>query len=632
MRRKCTSTESTAIRVRGRDRAQDGHRALRQGVERHQRRVEPAPKQRIQVVAAVGGGHLDALGLEARDRRIEARRRLTGQRRLEPHPPQRERDLGRPGVARTPARLRHVGVEEQHRLPLPPWPRRRRPPPLRPLDDPSRRVGSGRLAGGAHAQVDGLADALGEGEGGGCGEGGQGGFGGDGQLAIRVNANWPSPLPVPLRLHPVPERPQEDVALVDPVGLDAVADGGGGHVAAGAQAEAVDVGRCQELLAAEGAALAGAEADVEAADGVERFAPDRPVGAEHLGPAGEVEIGVTEGEHAEEGLHAGGRPAGGTLGRPQRMDGPAGDRHRGIGEGVAQALDPAGRGPGVVVEVDQHVVSGGGGTRVSRPGEPRHRFAHEPHALGQLAPERLHAVVDDDDLAAGEHAVGDARLDALAHLVRPVAGAHDHAHGRPGGDPLDERVGHDHQAPRRGGEQHLLVALAGVGERLALDPPPPRRRQAVERERIGRGLAGGERPQAAVAGDAVAAHLVGAASRAPGQRDPARHCTAAVSGSANPGRGRAMPESAMQTSADAAPAAAASAARRPIGRSLRWMPTSPSSRCRSACVSGPDASSTTTTSTSGARSQATRASICAHSAAGLSRATIRIAVLTPRPP
>ena len=96
------------------------------------------------------------------------------------------------------------------------------------------------------------------------------------------------------------ERAQDDVALVDAVVLDAVADRRRGQVAADAEAEPVHVGGGHELVAAQRAALAGAEAGVEPAHAVERGAADGPVGAVDLGPAGEVLIGVAEGEHAEE--------------------------------------------------------------------------------------------------------------------------------------------------------------------------------------------------------------------------------------------------------------------------------------------------------------------------------------------
>ncbi len=245
--------------------------------------------------------------------------------------------------------------------------------------------------------------------------------------------------------------------------------------------------------------------------GVERLAPDRPVGAVHLGPSGEVLVAVPQAEDAEERLHPHGRPAGGALGGPQRLDRAAGDGHPRVAERVAQALDPAGGRTGVVVQIEQQAVAGRRGARVAGAGEAGDRLAHDSHAGGQAGGERLDAVVDHHDLASGrEHAVGDAGIDARAHLVGAVARAHDHACRRALARAADAGIGDDGEALGCGRDQRFLMALARACKRLALHPPVPSRGQAVERERVRLGLTRGQRPQAAVGAEPVAVDVAGA--------------------------------------------------------------------------------------------------------------------------
>ncbi len=58
-----------------RDGAQGRDGPPRERVERDDGGVEPAPQERVQVVAAVGGGHLDAVAREPRGRGLVARGR-----------------------------------------------------------------------------------------------------------------------------------------------------------------------------------------------------------------------------------------------------------------------------------------------------------------------------------------------------------------------------------------------------------------------------------------------------------------------------------------------------------------------------------------------------------------------------
>ena len=106
--------------------------------------------------------------------------------------------------------------------------------------------------------------------------------------------------------------------------------------------------------------------------------------------------------------------------------------------------------------------------------------------------------------------MGDTGFDALEHLVGAVARAHDDAGGLPLAGAADTGIGDNGEAVGRGCDQHFLVALARARKRLALHPPAPRRREAVERKRVRGRLAGGQRPEAAVSGDPVAVHVAGA--------------------------------------------------------------------------------------------------------------------------
>ena len=265
------------MRVRGRHRAQDRDGPCGQRVERDDGGVEPAPKKRVEVVAPVGRGHLDAAAREPVDGGLVAGGRLACERRAVAQTAQREGDLGRPGVAGAAARLGHVRIEEEHRLAVAGRAGRPRHPSRGRRHPAAGEIRPRRLAGGPHAQVDGLADpGLERGVGGGD----RGELGGRDrrQMAHAVGAKWRAlrRLLVAHRLDAVSERAQGHVALVDLVRLDAVPDACGGHVAPGAEPEPVDVGCGHELLAAEASALAGAELDVEPADGVQDARAARP--------------------------------------------------------------------------------------------------------------------------------------------------------------------------------------------------------------------------------------------------------------------------------------------------------------------------------------------------------------------
>ena len=152
------------------------------------------------------------------------------------------------------------------------------------------------------------------------------------------------------------------------------------------------------LLAGEQAVRGRAPAVLEAADLVERRAADGPVRAVEVAARPGL-VGVAVREDREVAGPRGLRPSRCALRGPQAVDRAAGDHDRVVGESVAEVLEPARRGPGVVVEVDEHVVRRRLGAGVAGARQAGHRLADELHAVGQA--ERLaRAVVDDDDLVA----------------------------------------------------------------------------------------------------------------------------------------------------------------------------------------------------------------------------------------
>ena len=157
-------------------------------------------------------------------------------------------------------------------------------------------------------------------------------------------------------------------------------------------------------------------------------------------------------------------------------------------------------------------------------------------------------------------------------LVGAVARAEDDARGRPArwrGGRAPRRDGQ--AAVGRGRDRGLVVALArartAAGARSTSDRGAARQSSAS----ASAALAGGQRPEAAVGGGAVAVHVAGAGlEHRRGQPGPARRRrrraarrSRAAAGRCSRARCRPRPE--------AARAAPASAARRPTGRSLRWI-------------------------------------------------------------
>ena len=185
----------------------------------------------------------------------------------------------------------------------------------------------------------------------------------------------------PRHAEPVAVDAEREPALVAAAGVDAVADGGAGGVARDAESAGGDELLDRGLLAGEQAVGGGAPAVLEAADRVERRAADGAVRAVEVAARPGL-VGVAVREDREVGGPRRLRPAGRALPGPQAVDRAAGDRDRVVGESVAEVLEPAGRGPRVVVEVDEHAVRRGLGAGVAgarEAGRPaRARAARRP--------------------------------------------------------------------------------------------------------------------------------------------------------------------------------------------------------------------------------------------------------------
>ena len=90
-------------------------------------------------------------------------------------------------------------------------------------------------------------------------------------------------------------------------------------------------------------------------------------------------------------IPAGGQPAGRSAGQSAWI-GPPAIATRGSQNASRRLSIQPGAGPGVVVEVEEQVVSGRGGAGVAGAGEPGDRLAHDGHAGGHRPGERLDAV------------------------------------------------------------------------------------------------------------------------------------------------------------------------------------------------------------------------------------------------
>ena len=203
--------------------------------------------------------------------------------------------------------------------------------------------------------------------------------------------------------------------------------------------------------------------------------------------------------------------------RPEADDRTSGERHAVVGERVAQCLEPARRRTRVVVEVREHRRASRRCARVAGTRKAGGLLPDDPEPVAEPSPQRgerlgglrARGVVDDEHLAAvAESAEVGQCEDAVGSLVRPVARADDDREGRSDCDAGDACVGADDERPelaRGRGELDLGVPGDRLGRRDGVVPELAPRGQAVERERLRRlAAAGAERPEAAVARDAIA--------------------------------------------------------------------------------------------------------------------------------